>query len=252
MEVKTRPIDRKEELRTTVNTMETSILLVEDNKKLAKYLKRSLAAEGYAVSTESRGDIAAYRIIREQPDLVILDIMLPGMSGDKICQTVRDEYQGKILMLTAINTIQDEISNLNQGADDYLTKPLQEEVLKARLAALLRRPKLTDVSYTIQLDTLEVNLLKKEVKLLGKTVDLSPSEYELLALLVKNADSILSRDTITYALRGHEYDGVDRSIDLNISRLRKLLSDDVSKPYRIKTVYRKGYTLLSDTWESQC
>ncbi|VEB35984.1 two component system DNA-binding response regulator [Legionella sainthelensi] len=109
-----------------------SILLVEDNIKLANYLKESLQEAGYAVSIEKRGDRAVYRILREQPSVVILDIMLPGMNGDQICDTIRDDYLGKILMLTAINDIESEVSSLNLGADDYLTKPVADEVLKSK------------------------------------------------------------------------------------------------------------------------
>ncbi|KTD42246.1 response regulator [Legionella parisiensis] len=229
--------------------MNINILLVEDNLKLVKYLKKMLAYEGYDVATESRGDSATYRIIREQPDLVILDIMLPGMNGEQICETVRDAYRGKILMLTALNTEQNEVTSLKLGADDYVTKPVKEEVLKARIAALLRRPNLITESKEIQFDNLVIDLIKKSVSYCGKSIDLSPSEYELLALLAKNADTVLSRDNIDYALRGREYDGVDRSIDLKISRLRKILGDDIDNPYRIKTIYGKGYLFLSGSWK---
>ncbi|HHF7368442.1 TPA: response regulator [Legionella bozemanae] len=229
--------------------MNINILLVEDNLKLVKYLKKMLTDEGYHVATESRGDSAAYRIIREQPDLVILDIMLPGMNGEQVCETVRDVYRGKILMLTALNTEQNEVTSLKLGADDYVTKPVKEEVLKARITALLRRPNLIAEPKEIQFDNLAINLIKKSVSYCGKPIDLSPSEYELLALLAKNADTVLSRDNIDYALRGREYDGVDRSIDLKISRLRKILGDDLDNPYRIKTIYGKGYLFLSDSWK---
>ncbi|HAT8183604.1 TPA: response regulator [Legionella pneumophila] len=231
--------------------MNINILLVEDNLKLVKYLKKMLTDEGYHVTTESQGDKAAYRIIREQPDLVILDIMLPGMNGEQICETVRDEYRGKILMLTALNTEQNEVTSLKLGADDYVTKPVKEEVLKARIAALLRRPNLIAESKKIQFDNLIIDLIKKNVSYSGKIIDLSPSEYELLTLLAKNADTVLSRDNIVHALRGREYDGVDRSIDLKISRLRKMLGDDIHNPYRIKTIYGKGYLFLSDSWKDK-
>lgn len=231
--------------------MNINILLVEDNPKLVKYLKKMLTDEGYHVATESRGDSAAYRIIREQPDLVLLDIMLPGMNGEQICETVRDAYRGKILMLTALNTEQNEVTSLKLGADDYVTKPVKEEVLKARITALLRRPSLIRESKEIQFDNLLIDLIKKSVSYCGKPIDLSPSEYELLALLAKNADIVLSRDNIDYALRGREYDGVDRSIDLKISRLRKILGDDIDNPYRIKTIYGKGYLFLSDSWKDK-
>lgn len=231
--------------------MNINILLVEDNSKLVKYLKKMLTDEGYHVATESRGDSAAYHIIREQPDLVILDIMLPGMNGEQICETVRDEYRGKILMLTALNSEQNEVTSLKLGADDYVTKPVKEEVLKARIAALLRRPKLTVEPQKIQFDNLIIDLIKRNVSYSGKLIDLSPTEYELLTLLAKNADTVLSRDNIVYALRGREYDGVDRSIDLKISRLRKMLGDNIENPYRIKTIYGKGYLLLSDSWKDK-
>jgi two-component system response regulator RstA len=231
--------------------MNINILLVEDNLKLVKYLKKMLTDEGYHLTTESRGDSAVYRIIREQPDLVILDIMLPGMNGEQICETVRDEYRGKILMLTALNTEQNEVTSLKIGADDYVTKPVKEEVLKARIGALLRRPNLGLAPKKIQFDNLIIDLIKKSVSYSGKLIALSPSEYELLTLLAKNADIVLSRDNIIYALRGREYDGVDRSIDLKISRLRKLLGDDIEDPYRIKTIYGKGYLFLSESWNDK-
>lgn len=141
--------------------MKANILLVEDNLKLVKYLKKMLTEAGYHVATESRGDGAVYRIIREQPDLVILDIMLPGMNGEQICETVRDEYHGKILMLTALNTEQNEVTSLKLGADDYVTKPVKEEVLKARIVALLRRPNVIVAPKKIQFDNLIIDLIKK-------------------------------------------------------------------------------------------
>ncbi|VEB32266.1 two component system DNA-binding response regulator [Legionella sainthelensi] len=228
--------------------MKANILLVEDNLKLVKYLKKMLTDEGYHVTTESRGDGAVYRIIREQPDLVILDIMLPGMNGEQICETVRDEYHGKILMLTALNTEQNEVTSLKLGADDYITKPSKEEVLKARIGALLRRPNAIVAPKKIQFDDLMIDLIKKSVSYSGKFIELSPSEYDLLILLAKNADTVLSRDNIAYALRGREYDGIDRSIE---SRLRKILGDNIDHPYRIKTIYGKGYLFLSESWKDK-
>jgi DNA-binding response OmpR family regulator len=226
-----------------------SILLVEDNQKLASYLKNSLMSAGYQVDIETRGDKAAYRIINEAPDLVVLDIMLPEMDGKQICQTVRNEYTGKILMLTALNDIDSEVKSLNFGADDYLTKPVQESILLAHIAALFRRPHLAQKTDHIQLNQLHIDLINQSVTLSSKTIDLKPMEFELLALLAKNADHHLNRDNIMYALRGREYDGVDRSIDLRISYLRKKLNDNVKDPYKIKTVRGKGYMLISTAWD---
>lgn len=226
-----------------------SILLVEDHAKLASFLRNNLVDAGYAVAIECRGDKAVYRIIQETPDLVILDVMLPGMNGRQICHTVRHEYKGKIMMLTALNDITSEINSLNLGADDYLTKPIDSMLLLARIAALLRRPTSLEISNHLHFGVLHIDFIKHEVSLANKLIELSPSEFELLALLAKNADSCLSRDNIAYVLRGREYDGIDRSIDLRISYLRKKLCDDTQKPYKIKTIHSKGYMFMASAWE---
>ena len=229
--------------------MSKSILLVEDNQKLANFLKNSLVQQSYDVEVESRGDKAAYRIIKEAPDLVVLDIMLPEMDGKQICHTVRNEYRGKILMLTALNDIESEVSSLNLGADDYLTKPVAEAVLIAHIAALFLRPNLSEPIDHIKYGELQINLIKKIVYLSGNEIELKPTDFELLLLLAKNADYTLNRDNIMYALRGREYDGVDRSIDLRISNLRKKLGDNAQKPYKIKSVHGKGYIFISSAWD---
>lgn len=231
--------------------MKKTILLVEDNLKLARFIKNSLVEAGFDVDTETRGDKAAYRIVKEAPDLVVLDIMLPEMDGKQICQTVRNEYKGKILMLTALKDIDSEVDSLNLGADNYLTKPVVEAVLLAHIAALFRRPSLTEKIDHIQFGELDINLIQNQVFLSKKRVELSPSEFELLALLAKNADHCLNRDNIMYALRGREYDGVDRSIDLRVSHLRKKLGDNTQKPDKIKTMHGKGYMLISTAWNGK-
>ena len=231
--------------------MGKSILLVEDNQKLADFLKNSLIQAGYEVEVEGRGDKAAYRIVKENPDLVVLDIMLPEMDGKQICHTVRNEYRGKILMLTALNDIESEVSSLNLGADDYLEKTVAEAVLIAHIAALFRRPNLSEPINQITLGELRIDLIKKIVYLSDKEIELKPTDFELLLLLAKNADYTLNRDNIMYALRGREYDGIDRSIDQRISFLRKILGDNAQKPYKIKSVHGKGYIFISSAWESR-
>ena len=232
--------------------MAKSILLVEDNEKLAKFIKISLIEAGFDVDTESRGDKAAYRIVKESPDLVVLDIMLPEMNGKQICQTVRNEYTGKILMLTALKDLDSEVASLNLGADDYLTKPVAEAKLIAHINALFRRPSLIEKIDHIKFGSLAIDLIQCKASLSGSSIDLSPSEFELLALLSKNADQCLNRDNITYALRGREYDGIDRSIDVRISQLRKKLGDNTQKPCKIKTIHGKGYCLISTAWDGEC
>jgi len=224
----------------------TFILLVEDNIKLAACLQEALEDEGYQVAIEKQGDKAVYRILRENPDIVILDIMLPGMNGDQICHTVRNDYPGKILMLTAIDDLQSEVDSLNLGADDYLNKPVSEDRLKARIKALLRRPSLAKLDDTYIFGQLTVKLNQQSIMLGNKAVTVAPSEFELLALLIKNQGRPLSRDTICFSLYGREYDGVDRGIDLKISRLRKSLNDE--KAEKIKTIHGKGYVFIADAW----
>lgn len=233
------------------DNQQKTILVVEDNKKLANFLQNSLSETGYKVSTENRGDKAAYRILKEKPDLVVLDIMLPELNGKQVCQTVRNEYLGKIIMLTAIKDVDTEISTLNLGADNYLTKPISENVLLAHIAALFRRPTLIEKIDHLKFGELEIDLIKSQVFLSKSPIELSPSEFELLALLAKNADHCMNRDNIMYTLHGREYDGVDRSIDLRISYLRKKLGDNPQKPYKIKTLHGKGYMLISSTWNSK-
>lgn len=230
--------------------MSQSILLVEDNVKLAKLLEQCLVHNGYTVNRETQGDKAIYRILREQPDLVILDIMLPTMNGKQICETVRNEYRGKILMLTALDDIQSEVDSLNLGADGYLTKPVAEPLLLAHITALLRRPNLPRTIEQIQFDSLEINFVTRQVSLLGLAINLSPAEFEIFSLLVINHDFTLSRDNIMQILRGREYDGVDRTIDIRISQLRKKLGDNINKPYRIKTIHGKGYMFISSAWKT--
>ena len=225
----------------------TSILLVEDNKKLARYLCNSLEDDGYQVSIERQGDKAVYRILREKPDLVVLDIMLPGMKGDQICQTVRNEYPGKILMLTAIDELQNEIDLLNFGADDYLSKPFSEELLKARIKTLLRRPTIQSQLNTYTFGPLTIKINEQYIKIANREISISSSDFELLALLVKNQGKPLSRDNICFTLYGREYDGVDRGIDLKISRIRKALDDNNGE--KIKTLHGKGYIFIGSAWE---
>ncbi len=231
--------------------MNESILIVEDNHKLAEYVKHSLIEAGYVVSIESRGDKAVFTIIHKQPDLVILDIMLPGMNGQQVCQTVRADYKGKIVMLTTLSDAQTEVSSLNVGADDYITKPFGSDVLLARIAAVLRRPSLVEATRTLTLGKLTLDLISQLVTFNGEAIELKPNEFELLALLAKNADRLLNRESISQALKGTSYDGVDRSIDLRISYLRKKLNDNIETPFRIKTIRTKGYVLLSNAWDEK-
>lgn len=226
------------------------ILLVEDNKKLAGYIQAYLQNLGYHVVHETRGDKAVYRILKDQPDIVILDIMLPGFNGLQVCQTVRADYRGMILMLTALEEDEQQISGFTHGADDYVVKPIDPKLLVARLEALRRRQSPIIPPKELKFGVLKLDLVRRTVHLSNVEILLKPLEFELLAFLAKNADSIVNRENIMQALRGTSYDGVDRTIDLRISYLRKKLHDNIASPYRIKTIRAKGYALISTAWDA--
>lgn len=226
--------------------MADSLLIVEDDEKLAALVAEFLGKEGFAVETIHRGDEAVPRIIDGNPDLVILDLMLPGLDGFEVCRRVRDAYRGFILMLTARNEDVDEILGLELGADDYVTKPVRPRVLVSRIRALLRRHPETSGSgdsTPVTVGSLQVDPANRAVQRDGAAVDLSSGEFDLLLYLVRRAGQTISRDALYRDVRGIEYDGLDRSIDLRVARLRKKLGDDAKQPALIKSVRGEGYLL---------
>ena len=236
--------------------MNPRILLVEDDDRLAELTAEYLRKNDFEVAIESRGDTAEARILAERPDLVVLDIMLPGQDGFSVCRAIRPKYDGIILMLTARDEDIDQILGLELGADDYITKPVPPRVLLARIKALLRRAgtgteeggdgaameSLTFGNFSISQHT-------RSATLAGDAIDLTTAEFDLLWLLAKHAGAILSRDDLLQQLRGIGFDGLDRSIDARISRLRKKLNDDPENPTRIKTVRGKGYLFSRHDWQ---
>lgn len=235
-------------------TDQATILVVEDDQRLAILIQDFFQDHGYSVSTTSRGDTAIQRVLDEQPDLVVLDISLPGATGFDVCRAVRPHYSGLILMLTARDDDIDQIVGLEMGADDYVKKPVEPRVLLARVRSMLRRtiatgaPKALDEKSNLRFGELSISAIAREVRLDRKIVDLTTSEFDLLWVLANNAGTILDRDNLFKRLRGLEYDGLDRSIDVGVSRLRKKLGDDSNPPRRIKTVRRKGYLFVADAW----
>lgn len=233
------------------------ILLVEDDVRLSALIQEYLQNQSIEVDVEHHGGLACERILSEHPDLVILDLMLPGLDGLEICKAVRPQFNGPILMLTARDEDIDQVVGLEIGADDYVTKPVQPRVLLARIRALLRRyPKPTSVSKEPKQTEciygyFKISLLAREAWLYGETINLTTNEFDLLWLLSSNPGEILSRDTILENLRGIDYDGMDRSVDIRISRLRKKLHDDANRPFRIKTIRSKGYLFVQDAWDTK-
>lgn len=227
------------------------ILLVEDDAELATLTADYLRGHGYEVDVEHDGLRASERIPAENPCLVILDVMLPGMDGLDVCRTVRENYRGPILMLTARTDQLDQILGLELGADDYVCKPVSPRLLAARVKALLRRQSQIDESETaggeshhLVFDNLVIDNNSRSVTLDNAELDLSTLEYDLLWLLAKNAGKVLSRTEVFEELRGIEYDGQNRFVDISISQLRAKLGDNQNKPVRIKTIRSKGYLFV--------
>ncbi|MFB9884859.1 response regulator [Balneatrix alpica] len=242
-----------------MEAQDSHVLIVEDDERLATLTKEYLENNGLRVTLESNGAKAIELIKKHSPDLVVLDLMLPGEDGLSVCRQVRPFFKNPILMLTARNDDLDQVLGLEMGADDYVTKPVRPRVLLARIKALLRRvqvvkevvaqasaPITVTESTRFEFGDLALDSGKREAWLNGESVDLTSAEFDLLWLLASNAGRVLTREEIFSSLRGIAYDGQDRSIDVRISRIRPKIGDDPIHPRRIKTVRSRGYLFVKD------
>lgn len=226
------------------------LFLVEDDRELASMVADFLSANGFDVSVEHDGTRALNRIQTEPFDVVVLDIGLPGIDGISICRTVRDDFEGPILILTARGDEIDEVVALEVGADDYMSKPVRPHALLARLRVHLRRAGQSGTEATttrISVDDLLIDTTNRSVSIGDNNIDLTTAEFDLLWLLAKNAGKVIPRDELYQELHGVRYDGLDRSIDLRVSRLRKKIGDDPVQPQRIKSVRSVGYLLATQS-----
>jgi DNA-binding response OmpR family regulator len=228
------------------------LLLVEDDRELAEMVAEFLSAHGYDVTIEGNGTRAAQRIVTEAYDVVVLDIGLPGTDGISICREVRPRFQGPILMLTARGDEIDEVVALEVGADDYMAKPVRPRALLARLKVQLRRSETLSTSSAnaptrLEIDGLVIDSSNRAVQIHGQPIELTTAEFELLWLLARNAGSVIGREQLYQELHGVRYDGLDRSIDLRVSRLRKKIGDDPLQPRRIKSIRGVGYLLAMES-----
>ncbi|WLQ13954.1 response regulator [Hahella aquimaris] len=232
------------------------LLLVEDDQELASLIQDYLTKNGFQVAIVANGLDAVREIQTQRPALVILDVMLPGLSGMDVCRQARLDYNGFILMLTALDEDMDQMLGLELGADDYIVKPVQPRLLLSRIRALLRRLEhtgsgegvaaMTQDKNVISAGALTIDLRNRVVRLGDRSVELTTAEFELLLLLARSLGEVVDRDFIIQELRGFDYDGLDRSIDRRISRLRKKLQDGGAGQDIIKTIRGKGYQLCTD------
>jgi two-component system OmpR family response regulator len=229
----------------------TKLLLVEDDERLSSLIAEYLAANEFEVNVVARGDEALPRFRAFMPDVVVLDLMLPGMAGNEVCRQLRAISQVPVLVLTARDDSYDQVALLEYGADDFVNKPVQPRVLLARLRALLRRAAPQPATAAAQPDVLSFGALEiipgdRAVHWQGKPVALSSTEYKLMLVLAESAGAVLSRDALMKKMRGIEFDGLDRSIDNSISKLRKKFDDHDGE--RIKTVWGEGYLFSPSAW----
>jgi len=225
------------------------LLIVEDDKELAQLTHDFLQQFEFDCHVEHNGLAAVQRIIESQPDLVLLDLMLPDLDGLQICQQIKGQYQGKIMMLTARTDTIDQVLGLEIGADDYIAKPVEPRLLLAKARAVLRREVVVSETTTKNQEVLafgnvELHKHRREVYKQGNMVEMSNPEYDLFELLAEHQGQIISRDQIFKHLRGVEYDGQSRQVDIHISYLRGKLEDDPGNPTLIKTVRSKGYLFM--------
>ena len=220
------------------------ILVVDDDVKIVELVKLYLDRDGYSVITAYNGN-DALRLARENhPDLIVLDIMLPGKDGLEVCRILRDESSVPIILLTAKTTEQDRIEGLDTGADDYVTKPFSPKELAARVRAVFRRTPdeaLQMGPEELRFGKLTVNFPKHEAYLDSTALNLTPVEFKLLGVLIREPSRVFSRAQLIEKVLGYDFDGFDRTIDVHILNLRRKLEPDATHPKYIKTVYGSGY-----------
>ena len=225
--------------------MQELILVVDDEPKIVKLTRDFLEKDGFKVISAADGVTALQMARREKPDLVVLDLMLPGMDGWEVCRMLRRESDLPVIMLTARSEDSDQVVGLELGADDYITKPFSPRTLVARVRALLRRTQgRMKPPAMIRSGGLEIDLVGHRVALDGAALHLTPNEFKLLAALARHPGQLFSREQLVDHLHGKSFNSFDRSIDLHIKNLRRKLESDPSTQRFIETVYGEGYRFI--------
>ncbi|XEQ93939.1 Transcriptional regulatory protein WalR [Sporomusa carbonis] len=223
--------------------MQYSAVIVDDDEKLTKLLQTYFEKEGFITGVAHEG-FEAMKLIREKkPDIIILDLMLPGIDGWEICRRVRRETDIPILMLTARDEETDRLIGLEMGADDYVTKPFSPREVVARAKVILRRSKKSAAvkAEAIKIGNLSINYERHEIRKDGELVDVTPTEFKIVELLTTNPGRVYSRLHIVEFIQDYAFDGYERTIDAHIKNLRRKLEDNPKEPQYIITVYGVGY-----------
>lgn len=234
--------------------MGARILFVEDDNDLAELIGGFLRSFEFTVEVMSEGTGVVEAVRDNPPDLVLLDIMLPGKDGLTICRELREFYTGPVVLLTSLNSDMNQILGFEIGATDYVLKTTPPSVLLARIRAHLRKGPVAVAAPAAQersalnFGKLVIDSKNRTANYRGEPLHLSTGDFDLLWELASHAGEILSRDHLLRKLRGIDYDGLDRSMDVAISRLRRKLADDPEDPRKIKTIRHKGYLFASDIW----
>lgn len=234
--------------------MENTVLIIDDDEKLCKLLEEYLSGNGFHTLRLEDGSNVLKILSAESPDIVILDIMLPEKDGLEVLKEIRRDHTLPIIMLTAKGDDTDRIVGLELGADDYLPKPFNPRELLARMKAVLRRSeyRAKDANerprdLSIAVGGITLNMAKQTVVVQGTEQELSTAEYRILEVLMKNPNTVLSRDQLMTLARGRDFTAFDRSIDVHISKLRSKVEKDPRSPVRIKTVWGSGYMFVDAT-----
>jgi DNA-binding response OmpR family regulator len=226
--------------------MNPTILIIDDDEKLNLLLKDFFKDFGFTTLTATHPEDGLKIIKQKSPDIIILDVMLPGMNGFEVCKTVRKFSNIPIIMLTAKGDLMDRVVGLELGADDYLAKPFEPRELVARIQSVLRRIHPVEKNQVRKFGSMVIDFNKHTVEIDGKNIEMTTNEFSVLCFLVRNPNKVLNRDQILDEMSGIECDAFNRSVDITMSRLRQKLNDDPKNPSFIKTVWGTGYIFIAE------
>ncbi|GLR71257.1 response regulator [Agaribacter marinus] len=233
------------------------LVLVEDDPRLSELVCQYLQSNDFNVTVFADSQGLIEHVASKTPSVIVLDVMLPDIDGFQLCKILRQLYAGPLLFLTAKNESVDQVIGLELGADDYIVKPVEPRVLLARIQALLRRANKKELSQPTNLaannilcfGNLKIDKDSRKVTLTNEDIPLTSHEFDMLCKLADNPAKVVKKTTLYTELIGREYDGIDRSADVRISRLRKKLKDNPKSPFRIKTIWGKGFFFVPDAWD---